>query len=232
MFRPPLSCAALFAAVALLSPAAATAVPALSAGPRASPKPRTVVATISDGVTLHRARSRKGVARLGARTEFGSRTRVPVVRRRGRWLGVVSSALPNGRIGWIRDTRAVARRRTAPVRLVVDRSRARLTAWRGRKVLRRVPVGLGRRGSPTPLGRFAVTDKLPGAAINPVYGCCILALSGRQHRLPIGWTGGNRLAIHGAEARRSSAGCVVVPDRALRHLMREVPVGAMVVIRP
>lgn len=35
-----------------------------------------------------------------------------------------------------------------------------------------------------------------GRAASP-YGCCVLALTGRQPNVPQGWKGGNRLAIHG-----------------------------------
>ena len=72
-------------------------------------------------------------------------------------------------------------------------------------------VGVGRPGSPTPKGRFSITDKLSGRAYGGTYGCCILALSGRQPKPPPGRTGGDRLAIHGTNdpgsiGRRSSAG--------------------------
>ena len=58
----------------------------------------------------------------------------------------------------------------------------------GRRV-HRLTVAIGRPGSETPTGRFAVTDKLRGSHFGPYYGCCILALSGRQPNTPPGWTG-------------------------------------------
>ena len=39
-------------------------------------------------------------------------------------------------------------------------------------------VTIGSGASPTPVGRFAVTDKLRGADFGSYYGCCILAISG------------------------------------------------------
>jgi hypothetical protein len=81
-----------------------------------------------------------------------------------------------------------------------------------------------------------VTDKLPGARYPGAYGCCILALSGRQARLPAGWRGGDRLAIHGTDGRSAasvgSAGCVVVDAEPLQRLMRTVPLGTIVTVRP
>ena len=104
-------------------------------------------------------------------------------------------------------------------------------------MLRRFGVGVGAAASPTPTGRFAVTDKLVGAQFSAAYGCCILALSAVQPNLPAGWAGGNRVAIHGTLAssdfgRAVSAGCVHAPDSDLRYLMSIVPLGTPVVIRP
>jgi lipoprotein-anchoring transpeptidase ErfK/SrfK len=97
-------------------------------------------------------------------------------------------------------------------------------------------VAVGAPESPTPLGRFKVTEKLSGEPYGGVYGCCILAINARQHRLPAGWTGGNRVAIHGTPELSSigqavTAGCLRVDERPLRRLMQSVPVGTTVLVR-
>jgi lipoprotein-anchoring transpeptidase ErfK/SrfK len=173
---------------------------------------------------------------VGARTPFGSATVLPVVRRRGGWLGVLASALPNGRVGWIRDDDAVLTHARTRTRVVVDRSERRLALIRDGREVTSVSVGVGRPGSETPIGHFAVTDRLDGGRYAPTYGCCILALSGRQPNLPAGWRGGDRLAIHGTSGpsatRVRSAGCIAVDEAPLRRLMETVPVGTRVTIRP
>jgi hypothetical protein len=175
------------------------------------------------------------VARVGARTEFASQAVLSVARRRGGWLGVVSAALPNGRLGWVREGDAAVRAATGRVSVSVDLSKRWLELRRGNRVLRRVSVAIGRPGSSTPTGRFAVTDKLPGSRYGSYYGCCILALNAKQPNLPPGWRGGNRLAIHGTNSpgsigRPSSAGCLRAADDDLRILMRDVPLGTPVFI--
>ena len=103
---------------------------------------------------------------------------------------------------------------------------------RGRKVLRRMRVGIGAPGTPTPTGRFAITDKLSGAGFGPVYGCCILALSGNQPHPPPGWDPSeSRLAIHGGAQGAVSAGCLHARTAALRFLMAHVPLGTRITIR-
>jgi lipoprotein-anchoring transpeptidase ErfK/SrfK len=173
-------------------------------------------------------------ARARATTEFGSPQTLTVVERRGRWFGVTASQRPNGRLAWVqRDSSAFERERTR-VSLQVDLSRKRLTLREGRTV-RSVRVGVGGSLSPTPTGRFAVTDKLRGGRYSDAYGCCILALSGRQNRTPPGWRGGDRLAIHGSSApgdfTGASAGCVRADARTLKTLMRRVPLGTPVFVK-
>jgi lipoprotein-anchoring transpeptidase ErfK/SrfK len=209
--------------------------------PLPKPRPRAderfLIARVRAGRSVT-VRARPGgpvLARLGSRTEFGSSRALSVVRvRRGRWLGVTAPELGNGRLGWI-DARggAVSYART-PLRIEVDLSARRLVLRAGKRVVRRMTVSVGRPGSATPTGRFAVTDKLPGSRYSSYYGCCILALSGRQPNLPAGWTGGDRLAIHGtpgnAVGRAASAGCLHATEADLRALMRTVPLGTPVVI--
>jgi lipoprotein-anchoring transpeptidase ErfK/SrfK len=176
------------------------------------------------------------VAEMGDHTEFGTPTAVPVLKRKGRWLGVATTKQPNRKLAWVKRDRRAMRMARTKTWLRVDLSRRRLQALRGRRVVESVKVGVGKPASPTPAGTFAVTDKLPGRRFGSYYGRFILALSGKQPKLPPGWPGGNRLAIHGTDAparigKETSAGCVVAPDPALERLVDDVPLGTPVVIK-
>jgi L,D-transpeptidase catalytic domain len=170
------------------------------------------------------------LATVAARTEFGSPQTLAVAFRKGDWLAVRSTALGNRRVGWVRaqPLRLVQR----AVRLEVDLSRRVLLVREESRVLRTVSVAIGAAATPTPAGRFYVTDKLPGADFGTYYGCCILALSGRQPNLPEGWSGGDRLAIHGSLTptwgEAVSNGCLHAPEADLRYLMKTVPLGTTV----
>jgi L,D-transpeptidase catalytic domain len=174
------------------------------------------------------------VARLGRRSEFGSARVLAVTGRRGGWLRVIASELPNGEHGWIRAR--AARLGATDVSVVVDRSRRVLSLRRGGRVLRRMPVAVGRPDTPTPLGRFAVTDRLRSMRNDSPYGCCAVALSGHQTKLLPGWPGGDRLAVHGTPQPETigqpvSLGCMRAGAADLRALMRTVPLGAPVFVR-
>ncbi|MBW3592663.1 MAG: L,D-transpeptidase [Actinobacteria bacterium] len=219
-----------------VGPPAGEALAAARAPLPSAPAPVTYVIARprAESLTLHARPGGRALTRLSATTEFGSARRFGVVRRVRAWLGVPTPALPNGRLGWIHE-RDVRLSRTS-VSLTLDLSKRRLYLRKGGKVIRRITIGVGRAGSPTPVGRFAVTDKLSGARYGPYYGCCIVALSARQPHLPPGWTGGDRIAIHGTNdpssiGRTSSAGCPHAGAADMQALMEIAPLGAPVFVR-
>jgi hypothetical protein len=213
-----------------------------TAAARPSPSPATkstavgtLVAHVRPGrmVAVRSGPNGPVVARLASRTEFGS-GRTFAVTRAGRRLAVITSELPNGRVGWLDTGSGSLRFSRARVTLDLDLSTRELRVRRGGRVLRRMRVGTGARGTPTPTGRFAITDKLRGSDFSAsAYGCCILALSGHQTSLPRGWTGGDRLAIHGGStAGAVSTGCLHAAAPDLVWLMVSVPLGAQITIHP
>jgi lipoprotein-anchoring transpeptidase ErfK/SrfK len=178
---------------------------------------------------LRRSPNGRRLATLGTRTRFGGRQQLAVVARRGTWLGVLHPNARGGRAGWIPgDAARVVRVRWE---MALDRSAQVVRVRRDGKLLRRFRVAVGRASSPTPLGRYAITDRLRPEG-GSVYGCCILAISARQKDLPAGWTGGDRVAFHGSPTDSVggavSAGCVRMKRQALRWLMRRVPAGTRV----
>jgi hypothetical protein len=229
---------------ALLLPAPPPPAPA-AAKPKPKPRWRSLassrrlghaVAIVRRSVPLRARPNGRMVARARRWTEFGDQRVMSIAQQRGPWLGVVATERPNGKLAWIHmKHRGLAFRRTA-YSLHADLSGRWLELRRGGRRIRRLSVAIGRPGSETPTGRFAVTDKLHGPTYGSYYGCCILALNGHQPKLPAGWQGGNRLAIHGTNAPGSigaaaSAGCLRAADADLRVLMRRVPLGTPVFIR-
>jgi hypothetical protein len=198
----------------------------------AAPARFLVAAPAGKRLVLRSAPGGPVLARVGRETVFGTPVALGVVRRRGRWLGVSTDALPNGTLGWL-DVR------TARLSIVATSLRVRLGLRRlevvvDGRVVRRFTVGVGAAGSPTPIGRFAVAEKLDGSRYGPVWGCCILGLTAHQPHPPSSWSpSGNYLvAIHGGGGLGSavSAGCLHLDDASLRYLMGVVPVGTPVFV--
>jgi lipoprotein-anchoring transpeptidase ErfK/SrfK len=181
-------------------------------------------------VVLRARPSGRVLATVAARTEFGSPQTLAVAFRKGNWIAVRSPALGNRQVGWVRAKPL----RLLPRKLLVDvdLSKRELLVRDAGDVKRRISVAVGAPDTPTPTGRFYVTDKLRGADYGSYYGCCILALSGRQPHLPQGWSGGDRLAIHGSPSptwsHAVSNGCLHAAEPDLRYLMKTVPLGTPV----
>lgn len=115
-----------------------------------------------------------------------------------------------------------------------DLSEHRITVRRESDVLFRAPAATGAPASPTPVGRYFVTDRVAFPGGGPL-GTFAFGISGIQPRLPAGWSGGDQLAIHGTNApwsigRAASAGCLRVSERVLDRLKPLLRMGTPVVV--
>lgn len=194
------------------------------------------IATVLPGgrVALHSEPRGPVFAEVGSQTEFGSDTNFWVVKRRRGWIGVTTDLMPNSRLAWIPAQGAAIRIGHTPWWVTADVSERWVKLWRGKKVVHTFPVSVGAPGSPTPPGRYSVTDGLTTRGLEAFYGCCVLALTGHQPNLPAGWIGGDRIAIHGTPGMIGgaiSAGCLRASDTDMMSLFRRIPLGTPVVIR-
>jgi lipoprotein-anchoring transpeptidase ErfK/SrfK len=203
----------------------------------ASSHPRGhAVAVVRRAVPLRARPNGRVVARAKRQTEFGSARVMSIAAQRGPWLGVVTPELRNGKLAWVHIENSGLRFRRHAYSLHADLSGRWVELRKKGRRVKRLAVAIGRPGSETPTGRFAVSDKLSGSGYGPYYGCCILALNGEQPNLPAGWQGGDRLAIHGTDSpgtigAAASAGCLRAGDADLQLLMRRVPLGTPVFIK-
>jgi lipoprotein-anchoring transpeptidase ErfK/SrfK len=173
----------------------------------------------------------KIVAMLDTKTRWGSPRVLAVAKQRTGRLGVLTEQQP-GKVAWIPGD--AAELLLEPWSLRIDLSARRVTVRHEGEVVRRFTVGVGGPGSPTPTGRFGVTDTLRLTGGGP-YGCCAIALTARQKDIPQGWTGGDRVAIHGTDSpssigRAVSHGCLRTAEDDLRWLLARIPLGSHVEI--
>ena len=238
----PSAAVALLVALAVL---AVTAIPA--AAPPFGPHPKSSlfdryrkvtrhghpVIVLRGPVLVRRAAGGPGLTRIAGRTEWGSPRVLPILGRRGSWLEVIATELHNGHRGWIPI--ASGQLLSNPWSMRVDLAARRVTVMRRARVVRRFTVGVGSPATPTPAGKFSVTDKLSMGGLT--YGCCALALSGHQPHISQGWKGGDRIAIHGTLVKDSigkaqSLGCLRAAERDTSWLVSHVWLGTVVEVRP
>jgi lipoprotein-anchoring transpeptidase ErfK/SrfK len=186
------------------------------------------------------ARPRAGAAQVGvvpsSSKYYGIRivAWVEEVSSDGRWGRVELPYTWPRREGWIR-LRALERDVTR-VRVEVDLSLHQVTVRKFGKVLFRAPGATGAPSSPTPVGEYFVTDRVPFSA-GSALGSFAFGISGIQPRLPAGWSGGNQLAIHGTNnpssiGQSASAGCVRVSETTLARLLPLLEYGTPVIVHP
>jgi hypothetical protein len=184
------------------------------------------------------ARPRAGAARVGVVPAGSKYYGIPIVAwveevsGDGRWGLVELPYTWPRREGWIR-LRGLERHATR-VRVEVDLSEHTVTVRKLGTVLFRAPGATGTPSSPTPVGEYFVTDRVPFSA-GSYLGSFAFGISGIQPRLPAGWSGGNQLAIHGTNdpssiGRSVSAGCVRVSESTLDRLIPLLVYGTPVVV--
>jgi len=150
------------------------------------------------------------------------------------WLRVMLPRRPNGTTGWIRQDQVRLRPVVHEVEIDLSSRTARLL--RDGHTERSWPVGIGRKATPTPTGRFYLTVKLRPPQISSVYGAWALGLSAYSDVLDQFGTGDGQIALHGTSdssdlGREVSNGCVRLANGAITSLAETLPLGTPVTIR-
>ena len=139
---------------------------------------------------------------------------------------------PNGVIGWVPPS-ALGEMHVSHDYLRINREALRATLYRAGRPIWSAPIGVGRRGLPTPAGHYYVTEKL-GAIGGPFYGPYALATSAYAPTLT-DWPGGGVVGIHGTDEPqlipgRPSHGCVRLRNSDIARLWPLVKVGTPIEI--
>lgn len=223
---------------------AATTTPTLSATPTAPAQPKPSASShasklrpplafhVRRRTMLRTSPNGRMVARIRTKTEFKSPTILAVAARKPGWV-LVRTSLERHHVGWLPTSAGALF--SQPRTIVIDLSRRSLTVFHRGKMTDRYKVAVGTKATPTPRGKFAVTDRLRTGDSQSDYGCCILALNAHQPKIAQGWGGGDRVAIHATPhtwtlGNEVSHGCVRASNAALRQLMRHVRIGTPVTI--
>jgi hypothetical protein len=220
---------------------ASAADASVTAAPQPFPPGSYGIATARRGQFLELWSGPSNVSRplflLWPRDVWGGPTTLSVLAVKGAWIeGLAGSVQSDGPARfdnvpvWVpRDEVVLSWTR---YRIDISLSAHRLWLVHAGRAIASWVVGSGAPSSPTPTGRFALVDKVPGARFGRAYGCCALGLSALEKR---GALAGGQVAIHGTDRTASipqnvSNGCVHGTDAMLHELSRRVPLGAPVFI--
>ena len=243
------------AIIATLGAMLVTAWPSLALGQDPTPPattpteetpPASTTRVLSDELTLSRwaypaskakirSAPRKGARRVG-HLRFLTEDRFPelyllLAERRDskgrKWVQLRIPGRPNGRKGWV-SRGALGEYRKVTTMLKVDRRKLRATLYKNGKVVMTAPVGVGKRGTITPAGRFWVREKFRVRSA-PVYGPYAIGTSAYAPHLT-DWPNGGVIGLHGTNEPglvpgRPSHGCIRLHNRDITRLYRRMPVG-------
>jgi len=152
----------------------------------------------------------------------------------GAWLKVALPVRPNGAHGWVRarDVRLARDPYRVEVRLAAHRL---VVLERGRPLLR-APIAVGRAVSPTPRGRYFLSDLLRPPDPRGFYGPYAFGLSAYSPVYTSFAGGDGQIGIHGTNDPQAlgadvSHGCIRVANAVVVRLARLLPLGTPVRIR-
>ncbi|CAB4346018.1 MAG: L,D-transpeptidase family protein [Actinobacteria bacterium] len=153
---------------------------------------------------------------------------VDVLENQGDWMKVLITARPNHTTGWIKaDDVTIA---ATDYHMELDLSTFHLKVFQGANVFVETDVVIGKDSTPTPIGRFFVTEKIKNSSDTGVYGAWILPTNGYSEVLETFDNGLPQVAFHGTNQpelvrTKSSNGCVRIPNDVVITIAGAIPAG-------
>jgi lipoprotein-anchoring transpeptidase ErfK/SrfK len=153
--------------------------------------------------------------------------------RRAGWVQAYLPTRPNLSTGWLR-TRDI-RLATTPYRVQVQLRSHQLTLRKAAGIVLRAPIAKGRAVSPTPTGRYYVTDLIRPTDPKSFYGPYALGLSAHSPVYTSFAGGDGQVGLHGTNDPAAlgsdvSHGCIRVANRVITRLAKLLPLGTPVEI--
>lgn len=160
---------------------------------------------------------------------------VVVLENQGDWMKVLITARPNHTTGWVKaDDVTIA---ATDYRMELDLSTYHLKVFKGPEVFVETDVVIGKDSTPTPLGRFFVTEKIKNQSDTGVYGAWILPVNGYSEVLDTFDNGLPQIAFHGTNqpelvGTKASNGCVRMTNDVVTKIAEAIPAGTPIDIFP
>jgi lipoprotein-anchoring transpeptidase ErfK/SrfK len=164
-------------------------------------------------------------------TPAHARLTLLVRQRKGGWVQTYLPNRPNGSLGWVR--RGGVRLLRDPWAVTVGLRSHRLVLRRADQVIRTFPIAVGKPSTPTPTGRFFLTELLKQPDPSGAYGPYAFGTSAYSDVLLHFGTGNGQIGIHGTDqpwviGTSASHGCIRLYNRDIVWLAQRLPLGTPV----
>jgi len=148
------------------------------------------------------------------------------------WTRLLLARRPNGSSGWVKSD--FLRFRRNPMRIIIDQSERLTYVLRNGKVVLTARDAVGKSATPTPIGRFAVAEKIP--VPSGFLGPMVLPTTGFSEVLNEYAGGNGRFAMHGTNqpwliGTRASHGCIRHTNTDITRIAALVSPGTPITIR-
>lgn len=158
---------------------------------------------------------------------------VQVLANQGDWLRVLVTARPNHTEGWVRADDVVLG--ATDYRMELDLSTYTLRVYKAAEVFLETTVAIGKDSTPSPMGRYYVTEIIKNASDKGIYGAFILPINGYSEVLDSFDGGLPQVAFHGTNqpellGSKASNGCVRMDNEAVTKIAENIPAGTPVEI--
>ena len=142
------------------------------------------------------------------------------------WFEVLLPVRPNGSSGWVAAAEVTVQRVTHRLEMSVTTNELRL--FTDGELVRTMPAASGTGDTPTPLGRFFLTELLEPT--NAGYGPYAYGTSGFSEVLTSFGGGPGQVGLHGTDdadsvGRAVSHGCIRLSDEDITFLAETLPLG-------
>jgi lipoprotein-anchoring transpeptidase ErfK/SrfK len=149
------------------------------------------------------------------------------------WHRVLLPVRPNGTTGWIKENSVTFTRHN--YRILVELDQFHLTVFDHERPVFETTVGVATENTPTPGGRYFITELIQPPVSNSVYGAYAYGLSGYSDVLEEFAGGDGQLGLHGTNdpdsiGTRVSNGCIRMRNEDIIHLVtiEGIPLGTPV----
>ncbi|KQR32951.1 L,D-transpeptidase family protein [Curtobacterium sp. Leaf154] len=197
-----------------------------------APTSTTVAAATGASVPVSASAGGKATQTLENPQASGAPLVLRVVDQQDGWAEVQLAQRPNGSTGWV-PTSAVTLSED-PYAIVVTRSTNTLDLYKAGKVVDSYPVATGTGGTPSPTGRFALTELL--APTNEGYGPYAYGTTAFSDVLNSFGGGPGQIGLHGTDDTSSigtaaSHGCIRMHNDDITALAERLPLGTPFQVR-
>ena len=176
----------------------------------------------------------KVVNTFSDKTEYQQPRTLLAVDQQPGWFQALLPMRPNGTIGWVKEADVTPGSTTYAIKIFLAEHKLQLLE--SDNVVLEAPIVGGKPETPTPLGKYYITDPVDlQARPNGAYGAYALGISGYSEVLKTFNGGPGQIAIHGGAFESNlgqdvSNGCIRVLNDIILQIATTVPLGTPVEI--